>query len=379
MERNKSELNILYIFGFNYSLDLWKTSGSLEREFIFFDELNKRKDVHFTLLTYGDANDFNLINLDNVSVIPIFNYFKKNNSKLLKLIKSIIFPFRVKNNLENIDLIRTNQLSGAWVAIIFKYLLKKPLFLRTGYDAYLFSRENNKYKLNQFLTYLLTNLSLKVSNLYSVSSKSDYKFITENYSFKNKEKLIYRPNWVSQTDFLYDINNRERDFFTVGRLENQKNYLFLIETISNLNLNLDIFGKGSLKNLLQKAADNATSSINFYDHLDHLTLKEIMKKYKIFILPSKFEGNPKVLLEAMSCGCIPIVSNIPNHSEIILNDYNGFLFDLDNKNSLLESINLLIESKNLEYLSLNSFNTIKDNFTLEKSIDYEVEDYKFLV
>ena len=372
MERNKSELNILYIFGFNYSLDLWKTSGSLEREFIFFDELNKRKDVHFTLLTYGDANDFNLINLDNVSVIPIFNYFKKNNSKLLKLIKSIIFPFRVKNNLENIDLIRTNQLSGAWVAIIFKYLLKKPLFLRTGYDAYLFSRENNKYKLNQFLTYLLTNLSLKVSNLYSVSSKSDYKFITENYSFKNKEKLIYRPNWVSQTDFLYDINNRERDFFTVGRLENQKNYLFLIETISNLNLNLDIFGKGSLKNLLQKAADNATSSINFYDHLDHLTLKEIMKKYKFFILPSKFEGNPKVLLEAMSCGCIPIVSNIPNHSEIILNDYNGFLFDLDNKNSLLESINL-------EYLSLNSFNTIKDNFTLEKSIDYEVEDYKFLV
>ena len=52
-----------------------------------------------------------------------------------------------------------------------------------------------------------------------------------------------------------------------------------------------------------------------------------MKKYKFFILPSNFEGNPKVLLEAMSFGMVCLVSNISNHKEIITNKKNGFIFD----------------------------------------------------
>ena len=39
---------------------------------------------------------------------------------------------KLKNN---IDIIKVNQLTGAWVGIILSIILKKPLYIRTGYDV----------------------------------------------------------------------------------------------------------------------------------------------------------------------------------------------------------------------------------------------------
>ena len=55
-------------------------------------------------------------------------------------------------------------------------------------------------------------------------------------------------------------------------------------------------------------------------------LLEIYKQYKFFVLSSDFEGNPKVLLEAMAAGCIVIAKNIPNNQELIENNQDGFLY-----------------------------------------------------
>ena len=44
--------------------------------------------------------------------------------------------------LHNVDLIKTNQLNGSWVGIILKFMLKKPLIIRTGYNLYEFSKND---------------------------------------------------------------------------------------------------------------------------------------------------------------------------------------------------------------------------------------------
>ena len=46
-------------------------------------------------------------------------------------------------------------------------------------------------------------------------------------------------------------------------------------------------------------------------------LVQFLSNFKYFVLSSFFEGNPKVVLEAMAAGCVVIVNNFSGISEII--------------------------------------------------------------
>ena len=136
-------INVLYIFSFRSTIISWEKSGFLDREVKFFEEVSKNIDVKFHLITYGNKKEKEIINSSNIEVLPIFDDFK-NSSKTINLLRSLIYPLLNYKKLSYIDVIKVNQLSGSWVGLLFKFLLKKPLFIRTGYDAYLFSRYMKK-------------------------------------------------------------------------------------------------------------------------------------------------------------------------------------------------------------------------------------------
>ncbi len=377
MAQNK--LNILFVFGFNYSLKLWKDSGALEREFYYFEKLGKEKNIHFTLVTYGDFEDYNFIDSEYLSIIPIYSLLKKTDSKVISLFQSIIFPFMIYKNLSNIEIIKQNQLTGSWVSIIFKYLLKKPLYVRTGYDAYLFSIRDKKNIFKRGFFKILTKACLNYSDLYSVTSKSDYEFILSNYSFE-ESKLVLRPNWVLVGDSDIDIYNKKDNLIlSIGRLEKQKNYQFLINMLKNKNLELTIVGDGSEKeNLLNSAKANQVK-LNIENNLNYHELLDLFRNYKYFILPSIYEGNPKVLLEAMSQGLVVFASNISNHEEIIDNFENGILFSLEN-NELIDQLDRVFKDTSLQSkLSSSAISKMQMNNSIKICLEKEIEDYKNLI
>ena len=76
----------------------------------------------------------------------------------------------------------------------------------------------------------------------------------------------------------------------------------------------------------------------------------------------------------MSRGCIAIVPNIPNYSEIVSHNENGILYSKENDN-LLEIIRKLDKS-DLSKIIKNSKNYINTNYSIENSLDYEFKDYK---
>jgi glycosyltransferase involved in cell wall biosynthesis len=85
-------------------------------------------------------------------------------------------------------------------------------------------------------------------------------------------------------------------------------------------------------------------------------LKELFGKAKIFWSasgfgvnefknPEKVEHFGMTLVEAMSAGCVPVVSNVGGHKEIIVNGVSGFLWD--NQNTLIKKTVRLLTEKGL--------------------------------
>ena len=88
------------------------------------------------------------------------------------------------------------------------------------------------------------------SDLYSVSSSSDFNFLKKQFGLNTESKIIIRPNWV-MIEKTNNLDNEElNNLLNVGRLENQKNQKEIIESLSNTDLSLTIYGEGTLEVIL---------------------------------------------------------------------------------------------------------------------------------
>ena len=121
---------------------------------------------------------------------------------------------------------------------------------------------------------------------------------------------------------------------------------------------------------------NLQSRIRFLGTLPNNKLPELINKHEIFILVSNMEGNPKVLLEAMSCGIACIGSDIPGINQIINHKRNGYLCGLDSK-SIAESIKIVGENDELmKNMGKNARNDIIQQYDIKKILEQEIDIYK---
>tara|TARA_X000000368_G_scaffold415823_1_gene408364 strand:+ start:3057 stop:4163 length:1107 start_codon:yes stop_codon:yes gene_type:complete len=367
-------MHVILLFTYGYSLKLWYESGALEREVIYYKRLTNEGNIKFTFVTFGEEDDLDYSN--EFDIFPIYKYLKKRKSRALSYLQSFYIPFIIKKNIIDFDVIKQNQLNGSWISILLKILTGKPLFIRTGYDMYKFSIEDNKKWFVRFLYKKLTSLSLRYSDLYSVSNSQDEYFLNKNFTIENK--LIIRPNWVLSAESSSIDSRNKNSILNVGRLERQKNQIELIRALENTDFNLVIYGEGSLRNyLLQKSNElNVNTTIN--NVVQYKDLLEIYKQYKFFVLSSDFEGNPKVLLEAMASGCVVVAKNIPNNEELIENNQDGFIYSNEKELKLLFK-NFALGNIDFFSISNKARKKVENNHSIEKLLKDEIKDLKNLI
>ncbi|MEM2956109.1 MAG: glycosyltransferase family 4 protein [Candidatus Pacearchaeota archaeon] len=188
-----------------------------------------------------------------------------------------------------------------------------------------------------------------------------------------KEKIIYIPNTIPDEFFKLKRQSKEENkILFLGRISPKKKIetvLCAIPFIKNKEVKFEIVGpaeenyKDFLLNLIQKLKiqRRVVFSSPVYD------LKEKIKKLdsaKIFILPSRVEGMPQALIEAMARKKVVIGSDSIAIRDLIKNGYNGYLFEFNDPTDLASKIDLIL-SKDNSKLKQNAFNSAK-NFCLSK-------------
>ena len=358
------------------SLNTWEKSGTLDRELNIFKKLHQEKGVQFVIFTYGDKNDCNYENkFEFLKIIPIYSKIKRSKSRLIRVIKSFIIPFKFKNELSTVEVIYQNQLLGCWVPILVKILRNKPLLIRTGYDMLDFAKKENKSFYIKVFYKILTTIGVRASDLFTVTSQTDLERFKYKYP-KKKNKFILRPNWVEIFNPKKLEDRKSNHILTAGRLVTQKNFQYLITEFSNTKevTVIDIVGEGDQKKELQILAEQKRVEVNFLGKLNHSELQKLFQNYKYYISTSLFEGNPKTLLEAMASGCVVFASNINNHKELISHLNTGVLFEL--KENKLKNIfdEYKDDKEKLSKISKNAVELVKKTNGLSSLVENVFSD-----
>ena len=140
----------------------------------------------------------------------------------------------------------------------------------------------------------------------------------------------------------------------LGRLIQQQKNIFLLPDIvdqlkkRDLNFHLTIVGIGpDTKELLEKFRPHIESGhVKYMGEVEHKNVRSVYTNHTVFLLPSFFEGLPISLLEAMSNGCIPIVSDVESGvSEVIVHGKNGWKVPTGSTQDFVEKICILAKQR----------------------------------
>ncbi|MFC6268571.1 glycosyltransferase [Frigoriflavimonas asaccharolytica] len=197
---------------------------------------------------------------------------------------------------------------------------------------------------------LLANFNLQPEKLIKINNPVDFEFINS--------KLV---NAVKPSVYLNDFKN----VVAIGNLSARKGFDNLLKVFSHLKdekIQLHILGDGKDKELLhQMKLDLNLEHVHF--HGQQKNPYPYLKFADLFILSSRYEGFPNVLLEAGACGTYALANNCPGGiSEIIQPKINGEIADIENHEAFASKI---IEILQGDFNKEKIKNSIQSRFSKE--------------
>lgn len=232
-----------------------------------------------------------------------------------------------------------------------------------------------KKKIVLWYNHISGNLLLEATLLLS-----DRVCYTSPFSYVAKKKLKKSEQMPAgiDTNIFFDKNNirEKKSILCVGRISTVKNIDVLIDTVSildkdNLDFCVYIYGnptdRESDRKYFEKIKNESSNlivknRIKFFNEISNYKIPEIYNRHEIYVNMTNSGSLDKTVLEALSCGCITIVSN-ESYGGIIDNQ---FIFKERDVNSFVNSIKKAFDLNDQEKEELRKSNNqyVKDHHAL---------------
>lgn len=333
-------------------------AGGIETLCNNIDRYSEQDNYWIFLFKFGEIAEE--MKRRNPNKVIFLGYSKINLLKFLKTLDKFI----KENKIE----IVTMHHNGIYCNLIFSYLkyknsnIKFVRFLHSCYeDEYSLKR---KWLYDKVYLYFL-NKSLQTADLLISVSNAVKRSYEEKFDLKNANNIVIYNGidiqfYEKEQIVRKKTNTKSLNLVFVGRLVNEKGVDKLITSVKNLlnkgiDLNLTIIGDGIETINLKKLSSGYEKNIKFVGK--QINIMEWLDKFDVFVYPSVWkEAFGISVVEAMSRGCIPIVSNKGGLVEIINTDDCGYVFDGTNED---------LEKKIMNIMNLNE---LEKNKIIENSI-----------
>jgi len=323
---------------------------------------------------YHDKGDLVSIGCDtsapsvyNLPPCPIFNiregcYSQKRISRL--------HSYRFIHMLHNIRTIAERESPDVIVSFITDmniFVLIALIGLR--FPIIVCEHTNISRKIGLFKI-IFRRLMYPLASAVTVLTRRDYKLWRKKFN-----NVVYMPNPCDKQNFALNNIKRGNVILAAGRVDQWyiKGFDLLIKAWSNISQNhpgweLHIAGNTTTQSISELSA--VVSNFEKH-HIKFLGFRndvyDLMKCANIFVLSSRTEGLPMVLIEAMNAGDCCIAFDIrtgPN--EIIRHEFNGILVPEGDTNAMQNWISKLITDVELRNrLSANAPKSMK-KYSLER-------------
>jgi len=294
-------------------------------KFLFL--LNSASDYFFNSIEYLCKQGKNQAMVLMSTRAPYnFDYTKYSFSKNIFLLNKINYFVLMKkiNNFE-CDIIYTVNYHLRIYRKIFKNF-NGPVILGT----------DNMYRntLKQFISRFISRFYLLpfIDAIMLPVKKGRHLLWAQKMGFSKKQ---ITDNFFSASHKFYKNNKKtvRKSFIFLGRFENEKGIDILLEAYKLYKKNcsvkthysLNIYGCGSLNDYIKKKI-NKIQGISLKSFIESDEKKKIITSHSFLILPSIYEPFGVVTHEALCSGRPVILSDECGSREIIINNYNGFIF-----------------------------------------------------
>lgn len=206
-----------------------------------------------------------------------------------------------------------------------------------------------------------------------------------------KQKVIY---WGADKAAFDGFKNKESNNFVwsqpikvlVPRIHNKVyNNPFIIYALKNLikdnkiTLTFPNWGNETDKFKKMVQSEKIEFGVNYYGFKSRDEFNSFISEFDIYLSASFSDSSPASLIEAMAAGLYPVVGDIPGVREWV-NNSNGTLFDINNKESLKKAFDKIIDTKKGfdDILIANYTRAIKDG-VFSKNISETIALMKKLI
>lgn len=334
MRMNDKKGGVAVFFSLGVGMETWKKQGLLQRYLPYFRKL---KEEFGTLYLFTYDRSACAVGEEGMRVCHM--PFKMPNFAY-----AFLMPFFYPGLLRRASVFMTVQMSGAIPALPAKLFARKPLFLSCGYSWSSFSRYAKESRLRVIAVDFIERLAFTFSDAIVVTEKSQAQRASR---FNKPERIFVMPNSIDIGSFKPYPGVKAEKIVFIGRLTEQKNIFPLIEAVSGLRgIELDIIGSGRLEEQLKAFALKLGARVNFLGNLSNDVIAGKLPYYKALALPSLYEGDPKVAIEAMASGTPVVASKVTGTEDLIVDKVTGIFCGLG-AGSIRESLRRLFEDEAL--------------------------------
>lgn len=198
----------------------------------------------------------------------------------------------------------------------------------------------------------------------------------------DSHKIILGPKGIDLSVFIFESFHlkslKPLNLVVTRSLEWYYRHDLILQAISKLvsihpEIVLHIVGDGSKKQKLVDLSDRLGISdcVVFHGRINQAELAKLLMISRIYISAPNTEGYSSSLMEAMACGCIPVITDLPSNRENITHGVNGFLFENGNPNELNNCLEQILNfTGDLSFFSDKNRKTAENQFDVSKNMKH---------